>query len=135
MIGRQGHVPKSGALLGEPPESNQQGQGADQDEVRLTARGSLPFTAFYVLVAFAAFQLDGIYIGVTRTRDMRNAALVSLVIYLGVGWPLTSFYGNVGLWLAFITFVIIRAATLAVLYPRLRREIGLLFDTPGQVGD
>jgi len=115
--------------------SNLVGVLTDLDEVRLTARGSLPFTAFYVLVAFAAFQLDGIYIGVTRTRDMRNAALVSLVIYLGVGWPLTSFYGNVGLWLAFITFVIIRAATLAVLYPRLRREIGLLFDMPGQVGD
>ena len=77
-----------------------------------------------MLVAFAAFQLDGIYIGVTRTRDMRNAALVSLAVYMAVGWPLTSHYGNTGLWLAFITFVIARAASLGVLYPRLRRSIG-----------
>jgi len=96
----------------------------DLDAVRRAAVAMLPFTALYVLVAFAAFQLDGIYIGVTRTRDMRNAALVSLVIYLGVGWPLTRSYGNTGLWLAFIIFVIARASTLTLLYPRLRREIG-----------
>lgn len=96
----------------------------DLVDVRLAVIETLPFTAAYVLIAFAAFQLDGIYIGVTRTRDMRNAALASLAVYMAVGWPLTRHYGNTGLWLAFITFVIARAASLAVLYPRLRRSIG-----------
>jgi MATE family multidrug resistance protein len=94
------------------------------EEVRLAGVGVLHFAVTYVAAAFAAFQLDGIYIGVTRTRDMRNAALVSLAIFLGVGWPLTNHFGNAGLWLAFNTYVIARAATLAVRYPRLRREIG-----------
>lgn len=96
----------------------------DLESVRLAVVATLPFTAVYVLVAFAAFQLDGIYIGVTRTRDMRNAAMASLAVYMAVGWPLTHHYGNAGLWLAFITFVIARAVSLAVLYPRLRRSIG-----------
>lgn len=95
----------------------------DLESVRLAVVATLPFTATYVLVAFAAFQLDGIYIGVTRTRDMRNAALASLAVYMAVGWPLTRQYGNTGLWVAFIAFVIARAVSLAVLYPRLRRSI------------
>ena len=59
----------------------------------------------------------------TRTEDMRNAALTSLVIYIAAGWPLTNNLGNTGLWLAFIIFIIARATSLAVLYPRLLRSI------------
>jgi MATE family multidrug resistance protein len=95
----------------------------DLEEVRNAAIGTLPFASVYILLAFVTFQLDGIYIGVTRTRDMRNAALASLLIFLAVGWPLTKYYGNTGLWLAFISFILARAATLGVLYPRLRRSI------------
>ncbi len=95
----------------------------DLDTIRLATTQALPFAAAYILVSFMAFQLDGIYIGVTRTRDMRNAALASLGIYIGAGWLLTDNWENTGLWLAFICFILARACTLGALYPRLVKSI------------
>lgn len=95
----------------------------DLESVRQATVVTLPFASFYILVSFVAFQLDGIYIGVTRTREMRNAGLASLALFIGVGWPLTHAFGNTGLWLAFIVFIITRAVSLAVLFPRLQKSI------------
>lgn len=96
----------------------------DLTAVREIAIRHLPFTALYVLVSFAAFQLDGIFIGATRTRDMRNASVGSLLIFLAAWWPLVSWRANQGLWTAFVVYVIARALTLAWRYPALRRAIG-----------
>jgi len=76
--------------------------------VRQAALTSLPFASVYILVSFITFQLDGIYIGVTRTRDMRNAAIGSLAIYLAIGIPLTTQFGITGLWIAFISYILAR---------------------------
>jgi MATE family multidrug resistance protein len=96
----------------------------DLGPVRQTASRYLPLAALYVLPSFAAFQLDGIFIGATRTRDMRNMAMLSLLVYLGAWWLLVPPLGNTGLWLAFVVWVIARAATLMLCFPALRRSIG-----------
>ncbi len=96
----------------------------DIPEVRAAAERYLPYAVSYVLLSFAAFQLDGIFIGTTRTRDMRNASVVSLTVFLAAWWPLTRWAGNDGLWLAMIIFVIARAVALGMRYPRLRAAIG-----------
>ena len=93
----------------------------DLEVVRRLASSWLPYSASYVLVSFAAFQLDGIFIGATRTRDMRNTAGVSLLVFLLVSWPLVAIAGNRGLWIAFVVYVIVRAVTLAARFPALRR--------------
>jgi MATE family multidrug resistance protein len=80
--------------------------------------------ALYVLLAFPAFQLDGIFIGATRTRDMRNASIISMAIFLLAWAPLTSLFGVTGLWWAFIVYVCARAAALMLFYGSLRRIIG-----------
>ncbi len=95
----------------------------DLPDVRETAQQYLPFAAIYVLLSFPAFQLDGIFIGATRTRDMRNASFVSLVVFLAAWWPLAQWAGNTGLWLAMIIYVMTRAATLAQRYPGLRASV------------
>ena len=95
----------------------------DIDEVKVAALKSLPFSAFYIAVSFGTFQLDGIFIGTTRTREMRNAGLTSLGLYLAIGWPLVNAYGNTGLWLALISFILLRAASLMAYYPKLKRSI------------
>jgi MATE family multidrug resistance protein len=92
----------------------------DLSEVRDTAERYLPYAAVYVLLSVAAFQLDGIFIGTTATRYMRNASLISVMAFLIVWWPLSAWLGNAGLWLAFILFVIARALTLGLRYPALR---------------
>lgn len=92
-------------------------------EVRETAGRFLPYAALYVLLSFAAFQLDGIFIGATRTRAMRNAALLAVLSFLVASWPLVGWVGNHGLWAAFIVFVVARAVALGIRYQALRASI------------
>ena len=92
--------------------------------VRAAAATYLPWTALYVLVSVAAFQLDGVFIGATRTREMRNAGLVSLAVFLLVAWPLAGWFGNHGLWAAFVVFVVARAAALLPYYRRVVAGVG-----------
>jgi MATE family multidrug resistance protein len=91
--------------------------------VRAAATDALALAALYVLLSFAAFQLDGIFIGATRTRDMRNASVISLCAFMLAWWWLTPLFGNRGLWAALVIFVCARAAALGACYPRLLRAL------------
>ncbi len=93
----------------------------DIAEVREAAAAYLWWAIASPLISVWSFQLDGIFIGATRTRAMRNGMIVSLGIYLASVWVLVPLYGNHGLWLAFYFFMIARAVTLAVRYPALAR--------------
>jgi MATE family multidrug resistance protein len=95
----------------------------DIDAVRVAAADALGWAGLYVLLSFAAFQLDGIFIGATHTREMRNASFVSLLAFMLAWWWLSPL-GNQGLWCAFVIYVCARAVALAVYYPRLLRAAG-----------
>ena len=94
------------------------------DAVRVAAGDALAWAALYVLLSFAAFQLDGIFIGATRTREMRNASFFSVIAFMLAWWWLTPLYGNAGLWSAFVIYVCARALALAAYYPGLLRDAG-----------
>ncbi len=96
----------------------------DIEAVRRAAEAYLPWVVVAPLVSVWSFQLDGVFIGTTRTRDMRNAMMLSLAIYLGACWILVPTLGNHGLWLALTILMIARAATLGWLYPRLEKAVG-----------
>jgi MATE family multidrug resistance protein len=87
-------------------------------EVRQAARQFLPFAALTPLVGAAAFAFDGIYIGATWTRAMRDLMLLSFALYLAVFYTTTG-WSNAGLWSAFICFLGVRGVGQAILYPRL----------------
>ncbi len=91
--------------------------------VRTAAGELLGLAAIYILLSFAAFQLDGIFIGVSYTAQMRNAAALSLAVFLGAWWMLATRWGVSGLWWAMIIYVVARAGALALYYPGLRRAI------------
>lgn len=95
----------------------------DLQAVRAMAQSLLPWCALYVLLAVAAFQLDGIFIGATRTGEMRNAALLSISVFLISWWPLSVAFGNDGLWIAFILYVVARALSLLIFYPSIRQSL------------
>ncbi len=95
----------------------------DHAEVRAVALTYLPYAAIYVACSFAAFQLDGIFIGATGTRDMRNASILSFVAFLAFSLLLVPALGNLGLWIAFIGYVIARAGSLAAKYAGLRDRV------------
>ena len=90
--------------------------------VRETARAYLPLAALAPLVAAAPFAYDGIYIGATWTRAMRNLMLGALTVYgvvLAVVQSLN--LGNTGLWLAFVAFLGARGLFQAFAFPGLAR--------------
>ncbi len=93
-------------------------------EVRTLAREFLPWAAISPLISVWSFQLDGIFIGSTWTREMRNGMIVSLAVFGLCLIALTPTYANHGLWLAFMLFMAARAVTLGLQYPRLERAIG-----------
>ncbi|MEZ4269243.1 MAG: MATE family efflux transporter [Myxococcota bacterium] len=96
----------------------------DLAPVRALALELLPHTAIYVALSFAAFQLDGIFVGATATRDMRNASALSCLAFLGLSLLLIPTWRNLGLWWAFIAFVVLRAVALAARYPAIRARLG-----------
>ncbi len=90
-------------------------------DVQQQAAHSLPFASAYIFLSFAAFQLDGIFIGTSRTRAMRNASALSTTIFVLTTIPLSVRFGNDGLWLAFNVYVVCRALALGVQYPALQK--------------
>jgi MATE family multidrug resistance protein len=88
-------------------------------DVREAARGYLPWMVAAPLIGIAAWMLDGIFIGTTRTRDMRNAMLISVAVYAGALALLLPAFGNHGLWAALMVLNATRALTLARRYPAL----------------
>jgi len=92
------------------------------EEVRATARVYLIWAALVPVIGVMAYQLDGIFIGATRTVDMRNMMLLSLGIFMLMWALLTPVYGNHGLWAALVIFMGLRAITLGLRYPALVRS-------------
>lgn len=90
-------------------------------EVRAEARVYLPYMIVSPLIGVLAWMLDGIFIGATRTRDMRNMMAVSFAIYLGALLALVPVFGNHGLWAAMLISFVARGVTLAIRYPALER--------------
>lgn len=95
----------------------------DLEPVRAVASEHMSWAAVYVAVSVAAFQLDGVFIGATRTRDMRNAAFWSLALFLVASWALVPSMANHGLWLAFVLYVVARGVTLGARLPGLRQDV------------
>ena len=81
------------------------------------------YAAVYIALSFAAFQLDGVFIGVTKSVEMRNATLAALFIFIGSATWLAPLYGNSGLWGSFIIYVCARALMLGLYYPRILKSM------------
>ena len=92
------------------------------ESVRVLAREYALWAALIPAVGFAAFQLDGIFIGATETGLMRNAMLASAAVYFPMGWVLAEAFGNHGVWAAIYLFLGLRTASLLWLYPVLERR-------------
>lgn len=93
----------------------------DIASVREAAYAYLPYLAVLPLVAVWSYLLDGLFIGATRAREMRNAMLLSVLIALPLA-VLMNGLGNHGLWLAFLGFMGLRAVTLGWMGWRLQSK-------------
>ncbi len=91
-------------------------------EVREVARIYLPYMVLAPIVGVAAWMLDGIFIGATRTKDMRNMMVISALVYFATVLPLMALFQNHGLWIGLLLNFVVRGATLAWRYPALEAE-------------
>lgn len=75
------------------------------------------------IVAVWSYQFDGIYIGATQTKIMRDTMAISLLVYVISAYLLMQYFGNHGLWAALMIFLLTRGVTMAWYYPRLLRSL------------
>ena len=76
---------------------------------------SSTFAIWLVIMPFISsfcYQFDGIFIGVSQTRELRNAMIFSVTIYLIISIILSNFYSNTGIWISLCIFMILRALSL-----------------------
>jgi MATE family, multidrug efflux pump len=97
---------------------------AKSEAVRQVARIYLPYMVLAPPLGWAAWMLDGIFIGATATRDMRNMMMLSFVIYLAALAALLPIFENHGLWLALLISFVARGITLGFRYPALEARAG-----------
>lgn len=90
--------------------------------VRVAAAGYLPWAAFTAISGVLAFQMDGVFIGATWSRDMRNMMLLSFAAYLAALYALPVAFGNHGLWAALHVFLVVRGISLYLVMGRRARE-------------
>lgn len=91
--------------------------------VRLAAADYLIWVVISPVLSVWSYQLDGIFIGTTRPVEMRNGMVSSLLVYLLAIWLLVPVLGNHGLWLSLMIFMVTRAITLGLWYPRIERSM------------
>lgn len=94
----------------------------DIEVVRSTTAQYIIWAICLPLVSVWSFHLDGIFTGATVTKPMRNSMLFSLIIFLGAMMILVPKMGNHGLWLAFMIFMISRAMTLGLYWPKINAK-------------
>ncbi len=86
-------------------------------EVRAAAAAYLPWAALTAVSGVLAFQMDGVFIGATWSRAMRNMMLLSFALYVAALFALGSTFGNHGLWAALHLFLWARGLSLLAVLP------------------
>ena len=98
----------------------------NNEDVRLIANDAIIWVIIIPLVAIWPYMLDGIFIGATRTRDMRNGMVLALIIFISFSILLIPSRGYDGLWISLIIFMGARGLTLAVSYPKIEKDLKMV---------
>jgi len=73
-------------------------------------------------VASFCYQLDGIFIGASQTKEMRNAMIISVASFILISIYFTKHFGNHGLWLSLLLFMIFRSFTLNYFFSKILKK-------------
>ena len=93
----------------------------NQAAVRQLALRYLPWAMALPLVSVWGYQMDGVFIGATRARELRDSMVLAFAGYLVLAIVLERLVGNHGLWCAFCCFMILRGLLLGLRLPRIER--------------
>ncbi len=92
----------------------------ESDAILEGARPYTPWVVMIPLVGSVAFLIDGIMIGATLTRIMRNTMFISMLIFFAAYYTALPLWGNTAIWLALVLFLAARGITLLIATKRLR---------------
>ena len=73
-------------------------------------------------IASFCYQLDGIFIGASQTKEMRNAMIISVISFIIISIYSTKYFGNHGLWFSLMSFMILRSLTLKFYFNKILRK-------------
>ena len=73
-------------------------------------------------IASFCYQLDGIFVGATQTKEMKNAMIVSVIVYVFLSIFLTQELYNYGIWFSLLLFMILRTSTLHYYFPKILKK-------------
>jgi len=90
----------------------------DLPDVRETAMVYLPWLIVSPVISVWCFLYDGVYVGMTRAREMRNIMVFSTFAVFLPAWYLTQSFGNHGLWFALMLFFASRGIGMHVVYKK-----------------
>ena len=82
------------------------------EEIRNLSSSYAVWLIIMPLISSFCFQFDGIFIGVSQTKELRNAMIFSVFSYLVISLFLTGLMGNTGVWISLCIFMILRALSL-----------------------
>ena len=87
---------------------------------------SLSYSYWVVIIPFISsfcYQFDGIFVGASQTRELRNAMMIAVTFYILSTLLLINNFGNLGLWISLSIFFIARALTLFFYLERIYKRI------------
>jgi MATE family multidrug resistance protein len=91
----------------------------DLPAVRDASLQYLPWLIISPVISVWSFLYDGVYVGATRSREMRDIMVISTVVVFLPAWYLLQGFGNDGLWLAFLLFLASRGIGMHIGYRRI----------------
>lgn len=90
----------------------------DKAELVEQALEYLPWMVLFPMLSTPCYLWDGIYIGLTASRAMRNTMLLALLLYLPLHFLWAPLFFNHGMWLAFLMFMVLRGILQWVFYEK-----------------
>ena len=85
---------------------------SDIEEVKQISSTFIVWLIILPFIASFCYQFDGIFIGASQTKELRNAMMFSVFCYLIISILLTKYFSNTGVWISLCMFMILRALSL-----------------------
>jgi multidrug resistance protein, MATE family len=95
----------------------------DIDYLRYLSYGFAMWVILIPPIASFCYQYDGIFVGASQTKEMRNGMIISVIVYIYFSIMLVEVFNNHGLWLSLMIFMIIRSLTLKFYFPNILKKL------------
>ena len=97
-------------------------QLTDLDYLRFLAFNYLIWVVIIPPIASLCYQFDAIFIGASQTAEMRNGMVIAVIIFITSSHFLVNNFGNHGLWIALLLFMVMRSIGLNYYFNRILKK-------------